>query len=90
MTIVCCAGSQRWISVKCMDAQTLNPHLQFVAETLFARANGSVDAEFVHDLVADIARQFKDAPVRDYVPVLVAKEASAQLRRLDATRLITS
>ena len=68
----------------------LNPHLQFVAETLIARANGSVDAEFVHGLVADIARQFEDAPVRDFVPVLVAKEASARLRQLDATRLIAS
>ena len=73
-----------------MDAPVLNPHLQFVAETLIARANGSVDAEFVHGLVADIARQFEDAPVRDFVPVLVAKEASARLRELDATRLIAS
>lgn len=73
-----------------MDAPVLNPHLQFVAETLIARANGSVDAEFVQDLVADIARQFEDAPVRDFVPVLVAKEASARLRQLDATRLIAS
>jgi|GEM_PF-2387159 hypothetical protein len=73
-----------------MDAPVLNPHLQFVAETLIARANGSVDAEFVHGLVADIARQFEDAPVRDFVPVLVAKEASARLRQLDATRLIAS
>ena len=73
-----------------MDAPELNPHLQFVAETLIARANGSVDAEYVHDLVDDIARQFEDAPVRDFVPVLVAKEASARLRQLDATRLIAS
>jgi hypothetical protein len=73
-----------------MDAPVLNPHLQFVAETLIARANGSVDAEFVHGLVADIARQFEDAPVRDFVPVLVAKEASARLRQLDAPRLIAS
>jgi hypothetical protein len=73
-----------------MDAPALNPHLQFVAETLIARANGSVDAEFVHDLVWDIALQFEDATVRDYVPVLVAKEASARLRQLDATRLIAS
>lgn len=73
-----------------MHAPTLNPHLQFVAETLIARANGSVDAEYVHDLVADIARQFEAAPVRDFVPVLVAKEASARLRQLDATRLIAS
>jgi len=73
-----------------MDAPALNPHLQFVAETLIARTNGSVDAEFVHDLVADIARQFDDALVRDFVPVLVAKEASDRLRELDATRLIAS
>lgn len=73
-----------------MHAPALNPHLQFVAETLIARANGSVDAEYVHDLVTDIARQFEDAPVRDFVPVLVAKEASARLRKLDATRLIAS
>ncbi|MEI7754644.1 MAG: hypothetical protein WCJ32_09485 [Actinomycetota bacterium] len=73
-----------------MDAPALNPHLQFVAETLIARTNGSVDAEFVHDLVAGIARQFDDALVRDFVPVLVAKEASARLRELDATRLIAS
>jgi len=73
-----------------MDAPALNPHLQFVAEMLIARTNGSVDAEFVHDLVADIARQFDDALVRDFVPVLVAKEASDRLRELDATRLIAS
>ena len=90
MTNACCAGSRHWISVPDMHAPALNPHLQFVAETLIARANGSVDAEFVHDLVADIARQFEDAPVRDFVPVLVAKEASARLRQLDATRLIAS
>jgi len=73
-----------------MDAPALNSHLVVVAETLIARANGSVDAEFVHDLVADIARKFEDAPVRDFVPVLVAKEAGDRLRQLDATRLIAS
>jgi hypothetical protein len=36
--------------------------------------------------VADVAASFDEAPVQDYVVVLVMKEATDEMRRLDAIR----
>jgi hypothetical protein len=63
--------------------------LDLIAQSLVARSNGAHDASFVKDLVARIAAEFDDVPVRDYVEVLVAKEAADELRRLQALQLVT-
>jgi predicted nucleic acid-binding protein len=73
-----------------MNAAVLSPHLIPIADALIARSNGKYDAEFLRILVANVANEFEGARVRDYIEVLVAKEATDALRKLDALRPITS
>lgn len=61
-----------------------------IADALIARSNGKFDAEFLRIVVANVANEFEGARVQDYIEVLVAKEASDQLRQLDALKPITS
>lgn len=61
-----------------------------VVDALIARSNGKFDEEFLRILVANVATEFEGARVQDYIEVLVAKEASDQLRQLDALKPITS
>jgi len=72
-----------------MSVVDLDPKLRPIAESLISRSNGTYDADFVRDLVAHIAAEFHDVPVRDYVDVLVAKEAMDELRRLNGLNSIT-
>ena len=61
-----------------------------VVDALIARSNGKFDEEFLRILVANVATEFEGARVQDYIEVLVAKEASDQLRQLDALKPIAS
>ena len=68
----------------------LDSKLAPIADSLIGRSNGSYDSAFVRGLVAQIASEFDDVPVRDYVDVLIAKEAMDEMRRLNALKLFTS
>jgi Protein of unknown function (DUF3562) len=61
-----------------------------VVQSLVAKSNGKYDAEFLKILVANVANEFEDARVQDYIEVLVAKQVNDELRRLDGLRLISS
>lgn len=77
-------------NVTVMSTSQLDPNLVPIAESLIARSNGAFDPQFVRTLVADVASEFDGAPVRNYIEVLVAKEAADELRRLRALRILTS
>lgn len=69
-----------------MDAVVLSPRLAPIADALIAKSDGRYDERFLRTLVADVASDFEEAPVQDYVEVLVAKQAADVLRELDARR----
>ena len=73
-----------------MSLVELDSKLAPIADSLISRSNGAYDADFVRDLVAQIASEFEDVPVRDYIDVLIAKEAMDEMRRLKALNLVTS
>jgi len=73
-----------------MSVVELDSKLAPIADSLISRSNGAYDANFVRDLVAQIASEFEDVPVRDYIDVLIAKEAMDEMRRLKALNLVTS
>ncbi|HEY4333234.1 MAG TPA: hypothetical protein VGM78_11715 [Ilumatobacteraceae bacterium] len=73
-----------------MDTGGTSTQLTLIADSLIARSNGTYDADFVRNLVYHVAEEFDGAPVRDYIEVLVAKEAADELRKLDALRPIAS
>lgn len=62
----------------------LSPRLSPIADALIAKSNGKYDEQFVRVVVANVADEFKGAPVQDYIEVLVAKKAADELRKLDA------
>jgi hypothetical protein len=70
------------------SAVDLSPRIAPIAEALIARSSGRHDPEFVRRLVGDVAARYASAPVQDYVVVLVTKEATDALRRLDALHLV--
>jgi hypothetical protein len=67
----------------------LSPRLAPIADALIAKSNGKYDDQFLRILVANVANEFEDAPVQDYVEVLVAKQAADELRKLDALQSIS-
>jgi hypothetical protein len=67
----------------------LSPRLAPIADALIAKSNGKYDDHFLRILVANVANEFEDAPVQDYVEVLVAKQAADELRKLDALQSIS-
>lgn len=69
-----------------MTAEVLNPRLAPIADALIAKTEGKYDEEFVRTLVANVASDYEEARVQDYVEVLVAKQAADVLRELDAGR----
>ena len=73
-----------------MSTASLSPRLAPIAEALIARSNGMYEAEFLRRLVARTAAQFDGAPVQDYVVVLVTRQATDELRKLDALRPIAA
>jgi hypothetical protein len=60
--------------------------MALIADALIARSNGKYDEAFLRRLVANVAADFEGARVQDYVKVLVIKEATDELRKLDALR----
>ena len=60
----------------------MGPHLGPIIDSLIIRADGAFEPTFVHNLVAEIASTFDDVRIRDYVEVLIAKEAADRLRQL--------
>ena len=73
-----------------MSLVELDSKLAPIADSLISRSNGAYDADFVRDLVAQIASEFEGVPVRDYIDVLIAKEAMDEMRRLKALNLVVS
>jgi hypothetical protein len=73
-----------------MTTVELDTKLDPIVDKLLERSNGVYDASFVRHLVLQVAAEFDGAPVQDYVAVLVAKEASDELRRLHALQSIAS
>lgn len=73
-----------------MSPTQLDPTLAPIADALIARSNGTYDPQFVRALVADVASEFDGARVRNYIEVLVAKEATDELRRLHALQTVAS
>jgi hypothetical protein len=69
-----------------MSTNGLSQRVAPIAEALIARSNGKYDAEYLRRLVAEVAAGFEGAPVQDYVDVLVSKQATDELRRLDGLR----
>ena len=67
-----------------MSPTELSSRMSPIADALIARSNGKFDAEFLRIVVANVANDFEGARVQDYVEVLVAKEATDTLRKLDA------
>ncbi|HEY7628496.1 MAG TPA: hypothetical protein VH761_15595 [Ilumatobacteraceae bacterium] len=65
-----------------MQVIELPTEFEAIVEQLIGRSDGSFDETFVRSLVADLVSRFDDARVRDYVEVLVTKEAADELRRL--------
>jgi hypothetical protein len=61
-----------------------------IVDDLVSRSNGRYDVEFLRILVANVANEFEGARVQDYVEVLVAKQATDELRKLDALTPLTS
>lgn len=68
----------------------LGPKLVPVVNKLVAQSNGAYDTEFIRDLVLRIAADFDDAPVQDFLALLVAKEAGDELRHLHALNKLAS
>jgi hypothetical protein len=68
----------------------LNPHVAAIVDELMTRFHNGYDPGFVRDLVSRLVSAFDGAPVQDFVEVLVLKEATAELRRLDALQPIAS
>ena len=64
----------------------LSSRIALIADALIARSNGKYDDAFLRRLVANVAADFEGARVQDYIEVLVIKEATDELRRLDALR----
>jgi hypothetical protein len=58
------------------------PHLERITDALITRSNGAFEPMLVRNLVAEIAATFDGVPVRDYLEVLIAKEAADRLRHL--------
>jgi hypothetical protein len=58
------------------------PHLEPIADALITRSNGAFEPQFVRSLVAEIAADFDDVRVRDFLEVLITKEAADRLRNL--------
>ena len=81
-------GCQRY--GQAMSVVELDPELVPIADSLMTRSTGIYGPDFVRDLVAHIAAEFDDVPVRDYVEVLIAKEAMDELRRLNVLRTLNS
>ena len=73
-----------------MGVTELDPKLAQIAEDLSRRSNGTYDDNFVRDLVAHIAMEFDGVRMRDYVDVLIAKEAGDELRRLHGMTTLSS
>jgi hypothetical protein len=57
-------------------------HLEPIVDTLIVRAHGAIEPSFVRRLVAEIAATYDGVRVRDYLEVLIAKEATDRLRGL--------
>lgn len=72
----------KWGTFVAMPDVRVNPKLIPIVDSLVASTGGRHDAKFVRDLVYEIASQFDDAPVQDYLEVLVTKEAAERLRRV--------
>lgn len=66
----------------------LDPKLEPIVGTLVSHSNGVYDEFFIRELVFHVSEEFRGAPVQDYVAVLVAKEATDELRRLRGLRPI--
>jgi len=73
-----------------METEAFNEQFDGIVQDLMARSNGTFDEVFVQQLVLNIAAELEDAPVQDYVRILVAKEAADEMRRLRGLQTLSS
>ena len=73
-----------------METEAFNEQFDGIVQELMARSNGTFDEVFVQQLVANIAAELEDAPVQDFVRILVAKEAADEMRRLRGLQTLSS
>ena len=72
-----------------MSPTVLSARISPIADALIARSNGRFDAEFLRIVVGNVANEFEGARIQDYLEVLVAKESTDALRKLDALKPLT-
>jgi hypothetical protein len=72
-----------------MSTIEIDTRMSPIVEALVAKSNGKYDAEFLRILVANVATEFEGARVQDYIGVLVAKQATDELRRLQGLTTLT-
>jgi len=58
--------------------------LEPIVISLAARTTEQYDATFVRTVVEKTAHEFDNVRVRDFLPVLIAKESADELRRMGA------
>jgi len=73
-----------------METEAFNEQFDGIVQDLMARSNGTFDEVFVQQLVLNIAAELEDAPVQDFVRILVAKEAADEMRRLRGLQTLSS
>ncbi|HEX2785892.1 MAG TPA: hypothetical protein VHN36_20125 [Ilumatobacteraceae bacterium] len=73
-----------------MSDESLDPKLAPVVDALIAGCGATFEPSFVRSLVVETAAEFDGVPVRDYVELLVTKQAADELRRLHAARCVGS
>jgi hypothetical protein len=59
------------------------PRVSSIVDTVMMRSHGRWDRPLVLSLVNDSMKTFDDAPLQQFVEVLVEKEVTDELRRID-------
>jgi arsenate reductase (thioredoxin) len=63
----------------------LGHHLAGMGERLYGDFDGCLSIETINRFLSESAQQFADAPIRDYIPVMVERFARERLRALAQT-----
>jgi hypothetical protein len=58
-----------------------------IVDTVMERSHARWDIRLVRDLANEYVAEFEAAPVQDFVDVLVIKEVTDELRRLDEAQM---
>ena len=58
------------------------PYLEHIADSVIARSHGVAEPALIRQMVVEVAAEFDVVTIRDFLPVLIAKEVNDRLRRL--------